>query len=470
MQRLSGMDASFVHMETPDMHLHVMGTVVLDPSTMPGGYSFDTIKNTIASRIHLIPPFRRRLVQVPFRLAHPVWIDDPDFDLDAHIHRIAVPAPHTMKELAEIVNDQASRPLDRNRPLWDMWVVEGLEDGHIALVTKIHHSAIDGVTGADMMVHLFDLEPEGAEVEPPDEDWQPDKKPSELELAAGAVGSMFTQPARLVRTLVKTGQRVVDTVQLTRSRDDDAPGATMPFSGPRTPFNGAITPHRAVAFGQASLEDMKLIKNTFGTTVNDVVLAACTMSLRRWLIDHDALPEKDLVASVPISVHAETDADSGTNRVSAMMVGLPVTIEDPVEQLRAIREDTKGAKEMHKALGADTLTGLAEFAPPRLLNQASRLYSRLNLADRHRPVHNLIVSNVPGPPIPLYCAGGRVVATYPMGPILEGAGLNLTVLSNMGNVDFGAIACREMVPDLWDIATGFADAVAELKKAAEQKA
>ena len=466
MQRLSGMDASFIHMETPDMHLHVVGTIVLDPSTMPGGYSFDTIRRTIAERIHLIPPFRRKLLTVPFNLGNPVWVEDADFDLDGHIHRIGVPAPYTMRELAEIVNDVASRPLDRSRPLWEMWVVEGLEEGHVALVSKIHHSAIDGVTGADMMVHLFDLAPEGAEIEPPGE-WRPEPAPSDLQLIRDAIASTITQPVRLARMLVKTGQGLVSAVQIQRNREEGRPGPTLPFSAPQTPFNGAITGHRAVAFGRASLDDMKLVKNAFGTTVNDVVLAACTTSLRRWLLDHGGLPDKSLVASVPISVHGETSDDAGTNRVSAMMVPLPILIEDPVEQLLAIREDTKSAKEVHRALGADTLTGLAEFAPPRLLNQASRLYSRLNLADRHRPVHNLVVSNVPGPPIPLYCAGGRVLATYPMGPILEGAGLNLTVLSNMGNVDFGAIACREMVPDLWDIATGFGDAVAVLKKAAE---
>jgi diacylglycerol O-acyltransferase / wax synthase len=468
MQRLSGMDATFIHMETPDMHMHVVGTIILDPSTMPGGYSFETIKRTIQERIHLIPPFRRKLVTVPFNLANPLWIEDPDFDLDSHIHRIAVPAPHTMRELAEIVNDVASRPLDRSRPMWEMWVVEGLEDDHIALVSKLHHSAIDGVTGADLMVHLFDLTPEGAEIEPAGP-WEPEQKPSDLELVGNAVVSSVTQPVRLARMLLKAGQGLASAVQITRSKSGGNAGPTLPFTAPQTPFNGAITGHRAVAFGRASLDDMKLVKNTYGTTVNDVVLAACTMSLRRWLIDHDALPDKSLVASVPISVHSETPEDAGTNRVSAMMVSLPVLLDDPVEQLLAIREDTKNAKEMHRALGADTLTGLAEFAPPRLLNQASRLYSRLNLADRHRPVHNLVISNVPGPPIPLYCAGGRVLATYPMGPILEGAGLNLTVLSNMGNVDFGAIACREMVPDLWDIASGFGEAVALLKKAAEQK-
>lgn len=468
MQRLSGMDASFVFMETPDMHLHVVGTIVVDPSTMPGGYSFETIKQTIASRIHLIAPFRRRLVEVPFKLARPVWVEDPDFDLDAHVHRIGLPAPYSMHELAEVVGDISSRPLDRNRPLWDMWVVEGLADGGVAIVTKMHHSAIDGVTGADLMVHLFDLTPEPAPVDAPTE-WEPEPIPSDAQLAFGAIGSMVTQPFGFARVLAKAAGSVAGAVQSQLNRAPGTKAATLPFTAPRTPFNGSVTPHRSVAYGSASLEDMKHIKRTFGATVNDVVLAACTMSLRHWLIDHDALPDKSLVASVPISIHAETDESAGANRVSAMFVPLPVTLEEPAAQLLEIREATKNAKEFHKAMGAETLTGLAEFAPPRLLNQASRLYSSFNLADRHRPVHNLVISNVPGPPIPLYCAGARVVATYPMGPILEGAGLNITVLSNMGNVYFGAIACKEMVPDLWDIAAGFGDAVLQLKKAADEQ-
>ena len=468
MERLTGMDASFIYMETPDMHLHVMGTIILDPSTMPGGYSFATIKQTIADRIHLIPPFRRRLVEVPFKLAHPVWID-AEFDLDAHVHRIAVPAPHTIHELAEIVEHLASRPLDHSRPLWEMWVIEGLEGGQVAISTKIHHSAIDGVTGADLMVHLFDLTPEIAVMEPPEER-APEKKPSDLELVLGGAAAMLTQPFGMVRSLVRAGRGVVNAIQSQRGKEPDTPGATLPFTAPATPFNGSITPHRAVAYGTASLDDMKLVKNAFGTTVNDVVLAACTQSLRKWLIDHDALPDKALVASVPISVHGQTEGSAGANQVSAMMVSLPVLEPDPVKQLLLIREDTKGAKEMHKALGADMLTGLAEFAPPRLINRAMRLYSGYNLADRHRPVHNLVISNIPGPPIPLYCAGARVLGTFPMGPILEGAGLNLTVLSNMGNVDFGAIACKEMVPDLWDIAAGFAEGVDQLRKAAEAAA
>jgi diacylglycerol O-acyltransferase / wax synthase len=467
MERLKGVDASFLYMETRDMHMHTVGTVVIDPATMPGGYAFAKIKELLASRLHLMAPFRRRLVMVPFDLAHPVWIEDPDFDLEFHVHRRGLPQPGTMHELAELVGDFASRPLDRSRPLWQMWVVEGLEDGLVALVTKIHHSCIDGVSGADLMAHLFDLEPEPPEIELPPA-LATEQPPSDVKLIAGALSSVVTQPFSLARTMVRTGRGLIGAVQSQRKRPEGAPPATLPFTAPTTPWNGAITPHRAVAFSSCSLEDMKLVKRVFGTTVNDVVLAACTMSLRRWLEAHDALPDRPLVASIPVSVHT-ADNKTDPNQISTMFVSLPVQLSDPVEQLVVIRENTKGAKELHHAMGADLIMSLTQATPPQLLNLASRLYSQMNLASRHRPAHNLVVSNVPGPPIPLYCGGARVVSCYPMGPILEGAGLNLTVLSNMGNVDFGAIACREMVPDLWDIADGFAEAVTELRKRAEEQ-
>lgn len=224
-----------------------------------------------------------------------------------------------------------------------------------------------------------------------------------------------------------------------------------------------------VAFGNARLEDIKHVKSTFGTTVNDVVLAACTLTLRRYLEAHDDLPDQPLVCSVPVSVHGRSDRD-GVNQVSAMFVRLPVQLEDPVDVLRRIHGETRVAKVMQNAIGADTLQDFAQFIPPSVFNQAMRLYSRHNLADRHRPVHNLVVSNVPGPPVPLYAAGARVKGVIPFGPLLEGAGLNLTVLSNMGNVDFGVIACRELVPDVWDIADGFGEAVTALTKRADEAA
>jgi diacylglycerol O-acyltransferase len=466
MELLSGLDAAFLHMETPDMHMHVVGVIVMDATTVPGGYSFDSIKQMLADRLHLLPPFRRRLAEVPFNLGRPVWIEDPDFDLDGHVHRIGAPSPGTMRELAGVVGDIASTPLDRRRPLWEMWVVEGLEDGLVAAVTKMHHVAIDGVTGADLMANLFDMSPTVEEKARP-ADWQPERAPSDVELLAGVMARRMRQPLKLARTMVRTGQAVVNVFN--NRRAPNAQPAAYPFTAPNTPFNGAITPHRSVTFSRSSLDDIKAIKNAFGITVNDVVLGACTISLRNWLAAHNALPDQPLVASCPVSVHGD-DRIEGTNKVSSMFVALPVQLEDPVEQLAAIHEVTKGAKEVHNAIGADMLSGLAEFLPPRLLNQATRFYSRHNLADRHRPIHNLIVSNVPGPPIPLYCAGARVVASYPLGPIMEGAGLNITVLSNMGNVDFGALACREMVPELEAIGAGFTEAVAVLKKLAEERA
>ncbi|HWC39489.1 MAG TPA: wax ester/triacylglycerol synthase family O-acyltransferase [Acidimicrobiales bacterium] len=465
MKRLSGLDSMFLYAETPSMHMHVTGVVLLDPSTMPGGYSADTLKEMLRGRIHLLPPFRERVVTVPFQLANPVLIEDPDFDIDNHVFRVGVPSPGTVQELAELVGNISSRPLDRSKPLWEMWVAEGLEHGYVALIAKMHHSVIDGVTGADLMVHLFDLEPD-AKVEPPEQEWEPEHKPSDLEMVGHSLVSRLRHVGQVFPTIASTGRSALELLRLVRR--SEGPGATLPFTAPRTMFNRAITPHRSIAFGKASLDDFKLVKKVFGTTVNDVVLAACAGSLRNWLIAHDDLPDKPLVASVPVSVRDEGKPDLA-NQISAMFVGLPVQLEDPVERLLRIQGDTKAAKEVHGALGADTLQNWAQFAGPTVFSRAARFYSASKLAERHPVVHNLVISNVPGPPVPLYSAGARVAAVYPLGPILEGAGLNLTVLSNMGSVDFGAIASRELVPDLWDIATGFTESIEELRKLAEEK-
>ena len=469
MKPLSGMDASFLYMETPSQLSHVVGTLILDPGAGEG-FSYDRMLEVLSNRMHLLEPFRRRLVPVPFNLGHPVWIEDPDFDLESHIRRVAVRAPGTMREVAEIVGDIASRPLDRSRPLWELTLIEGLDDGKVGFVTKMHHAAIDGVTGADLMAHLFDLSPDAPDPEPPDEPWQGEAVPSDVELMIRAARGIASRPRTMAKVLTRTAQSVGSIVARQREASaENRPSPALPFTAPKVRWSGAITPHRSVAFGKAALDDMRHIKSTFGTTVNDVVLAACTQTLRQYLIAHDDLPDTPLVCSVPVSVHGKTDHE-GTNQVSTMFVRLPVQIEDPVEQLRTINAETREAKEMQNAIGADLLQDFAQFIPPTLFNRAMRLYSNLNLADRHRPVHNLIVSNVPGPPIPLYTAGAQVVGVYPFGPLLEGAGLNLTVLSNMGHVDFGVIACRELVPDVWDIADGFAEAVLLLKKRADEEA
>lgn len=452
------------------MHSHVVGTLVLDPSTSPEPYSYERVVQLIEERIHLLQPFRRRLVTVPFNLSHPVWVDDPDFDIEHHVHRVVAKAPGSMAELADIVGDVASRPLDRSRPLWELWVVEGLEDGQLAMVTKIHHCAIDGVTGADLMAHLLDLAPDAPPPPPPAEPWSPEPVPADAQLVADAVRHNLGNPARAAKVVRRTLRGVVDIVQMQRQASSESrPQPALPFTAPRVPWTRAITPHRAVAFGKAALDDMRLVKSTFGTTVNDVVLAATTMTLRRYLLEHDDLPSVPLVCSCPVSVHGK-GAGEGVNQVSSMFVRLPVQLDDPVEMLRSINAETREAKVMQSAIGAETLQDFAQFIPPTVFNRAMRLYSGWNLADRHRPVHNLIVSNVPGPPIPLYAAGAQVKGVFPFGPLLEGAGLNVTVLSNMGHVDFGVIGCRELVPDIWSIADGFGEAVDELKALAERAA
>src|SRR4051794_4350997 len=468
MKPLSAMDASFLHMETPSQLAHVVGTLILEPQEGDQGDNYERVLHLLRSRMHLMEPFRRRLLPVPLNLGNPVWVEDPEFDLEAHVHRVTVRPPGTMRELAEVVADIGGRPIDRSRPLWEAHVVEGLEDGKVALVTKIHHCTIDGVTGSDLMANLFDLTPDAPEPEPPDEDWKPEPIPSDLELVVGAVQGIARRPRTMAKVLNNAVRSAIDVVARQReAAAENRPSPALPFTAPKVMWSSAITPHRVVAFGKASLDDMRTIKSAFGTTVNDVVLAACTQTLRQYLIAHDDLPDQALVCSVPVSVHGKSEHE-GTNQVSTMFVRLPVHIEDPVEQLRTINAETREAKEMQNAIGADMLQDFMQFMPPTLFNRAMRLYSSLNLADRHRPVHNLVVSNVPGPPIPLYTAGAQVVGVFPFGPLLEGAGLNLTVLSNMGHVDFGVIACRELVPDVWDIADGFAEAVLLLKKSADE--
>jgi WS/DGAT/MGAT family acyltransferase len=464
MERLSGMDASFLYFETPSMHMHVAMTAIFDPSTMPGGYDFEKVKEFISSRLHLVPPFRRRVVEVPFRLNHPIWVEDPDFDLDHHIRRIGAPSPGGHEELAEIAAHIASRPLDRSRPLWEMYVVEGLADGNIGVVTKMHHCAIDGVSGAELMVNLFDLEPGGRELDPP-EDRTPEPIPSDLQLVGHAVASRARRQLGLVPLLGATA-RTVGTI-VSRRRDPDVTVGATPLTAPPTPWNRSITPHRRMSFTRVSLDDVKRIKNHVGCTVNDVILGLMGGTLRRYLEAHDALPDTPLVAVCPVSVRTEDQAGEYNNKVSAMFTSLATDVDDPLERLRVIHEVTQGAKEEHNVIGANLLQDWAEHAAPTTFALAARLYSGMNLSDRHRPIHNVVISNVPGPPFPLYYAGARLVYTLPMGPVMEGAGLNITVLSYMDNVDIGFMACRELVPDVWKLADHVDDAMTELLKAVD---
>lgn len=464
-ERLSGLDAAFLYLETPKNQLHMTGVLVFDPSTMPGGYSFEKMREFMGSRLTRSPAFTRKVVTVPFGIDHPVWVDDPDFNLEAHIHRIGCPAPGGPRELADVAGEIAGQPLDRDRPLWDMWFVEGLQHGHVGLVAKMHHATIDGVSGANLMMHLFDLEPVPPEPAPPAEPeagggHRAARPPRDIELFARGLLSRAIRPLRLPATLLGTAQGLAN-LAWRRGRPGTASMAT-PFTAPPTPFNGAITPHRRVAFARIPLADVRAVKDAAGTTVNDVVLSLTATAVLRWLEAHGARPGKPMVAGVPVSTRDDEAASMGANLLSAMFVPLATDLEDPLDRLRAVHEATKGAKEDFRAIGADKLQDWAQFSGPRLFGLAMRLYSQMELADRHPPAINFLVSNVPGPPIPLYFAGGRLVGLYPMGPIVDGMGLNVTVLSYENEIGFGFVACREMIPDLWDLAEGVPAALEEL--------
>ena len=465
MKRLSGLDAGFVYMETPNNHMHVAATCVFDPSEIEGGWSFERLRELISSRLHQVPPFRRRLLTVPFELHHPVWVEDPDFDIEYHVRRCALPSPGGDKELTEFAADIISRPLDRSRPLWEMYAVEGLENGMVAIVTKTHHAAVDGVSGAELAQILLDLSPTPTMGEPPEEEWKPERLPTDIELMAGAMLELTAQPARALKAVRRTAE-----VALTLRRRNREPDVAPPpglFAAPRTSINTSITPHRRFAYTQIPLDDVKAIKNAFGGKVNDVVLALCAGALRRYFDSLDEYLSDPLVAMVPLSVRTEEQKGDLGNKLSQMLVSLHTDIDDPVERLHAISEGTGHAKDQEGAIGVSAmLEDWVEFAAPAVAARAARLYARTKMADRHRPLFNITISNVPGPNFPLYSAGARMIAMYPMGPIFDGGGLNITVMSYMGNMFFGLVGCRETVPDLWAIAAAIGDSMEELRKLA----
>jgi diacylglycerol O-acyltransferase / wax synthase len=470
MERLTGLDASFLYLETPTLHMQVALALVFDPSTVPGGYSFDQMKESIATRIPLAPVFRRRLVEVPFRLGHPVWVDDADFDIDYHVRLTAVPRPGGLAQLADLAGDIAGRQLDRNKPLWEMWIVEGMAGDRIGLIAKMHHSTVDGVSGAELLSVLFDLEPQPKDSPPPPEQELDTRIPSGLELTSQALLARSMRPWEMALEIVRTAQKVLNVRKIRLGAGHlSGPGkAALPLSAPRVSFNCALTRRRSTAFTSIGLDDVKRLKKATGTTVNDVVLTVCTGALRSFLLAGEELPDKPLVGVVPISVRPDIDSARGSNQVSAMFVQLPVDIADPVERLMAIHEGTEGAKEEHNALGADLLQNWAEHATPNVFATASRFYSRMRLANVHRPIANLVISNVPGPDFPLYLAGAELDAGFPLGPVMDGMGVNITVMSYQGALNWGIIACPESIPMVWTLADAIPPALDELLEAAGQ--
>jgi diacylglycerol O-acyltransferase / wax synthase len=483
MKQLSGVDASFLNMETPTQFGHVNSITIVDPSTMRRGTSvYAELIRTIEERLHLVDIYRRKLVEDPFRLDNPYWVDDPDLDLEFHIREIALPAPGDERQLAEQVARLAARPLDRSRPLWEWYVISGLEGGLVGLFMKLHHATIDGASGVELLHVLLDTDPAGRVVDPPTEPWQPEPTPTSLELLGRALWSYARRPqkaieyqARLLRETARlTGSPALRELSSTwlptswpwwPSRDTKDDGARLVRRAPPTPFNRAITAHRRFAFCTLKLSDAQAVKRALGVTVNDVVMAMCASALRQYLVEHEALPDSPLIAMVPVSVRTGDESDVYTNRVTAAMCSLHTDLADPFERVMAIHESMKAAKELQRAIPADLLTDVTQFTPPVLAGLAARLGSMVRIADRMRPPFNVIISNVPGPRQPLYLSGAVVKHYYPVSGVAEGLGLNMTVQSYLDNLDFGLVACRELVPDLWDLCDLLPGSLAELSPA-----
>lgn len=462
MLAMSGVDAAFLYFETPAMHMHVCGVMVLDPSTAPEGFGFQRIRELFASRLVLIPEFRRKLSAASVRLHHPVWVDVIDVRVSEHLQRVDCPAPGGTAELEQVVADFAEVQLDRDRPLWQVLVVEGLEGGKVAVVVKVHHCLVDGVAAGGVLANLIDLTAEGrtaAEV------YEASKlvarrrsRPGLPQMLGHTVAGVVTRPVGIIKLVPSAVKAVAGVVQTRRT--GESAGGTMPFQGPRAPWNGTVTGRRAVALVDVPMAEVKAVKKALGGTFNDVMMAIAGGAFRRYLDTHDEQLSSSLIAVLPVNVRAE--GELGGNKTSAMFSTLATDVEDPVERLEVIKAATAAGKAEQRALGNDLMDQAGALVEPMLVSFVARAYSALRLANVHPVIHNLVLSNVPGPPIPLFLAGARVETLLPLGPVLDGAGLNVTIVSYADKVGVGFIACADSISDLPALAAQIRPALDEL--------
>lgn len=448
MHQLSGMDASFLYLETPNVPMHVGAISILE-----GTLQFDDFRDLIEDRIHLVDILRQRLVEVPLGLDRPYWVNDPDFNIDLHLQHIALPHPGDWRSLRAIASRFFSLPLDRSRALWEMMFVEGLEKipqvppGSTAIISKVHHAAIDGMSGAALLGLLFDISPEGRDMEPPPP-FTPDPIPTDLELIAKSGSHLAQRGKKLPGLLFEAAKAAAKARTVGRGMEPgDRPA--MPFSAPKTLLNATVSSSRVWNTALLSLDRVKALKRVIeGTTVNDVMLAICSGALRRYLLEKDDLPDEPLVALVPISVRSQNEKDAMGNQVSGMFVQLATDVDDPVERLNKLHRNAQAGKMYQDAIDAKRLTELTEFVPFGLAGQAARAYSRSNLADLHRPVFNVTITNVPGPQIPLYLAGTRLLAHMGTAPIIDSMGLTIAIFSYDGVLSVSATSSDNIMPDI----------------------
>ncbi len=452
--RLTGLDASFLHLEDGAAHMHVAGVMIFEGSPPP----YDDLLEAIERRLGLVPRYRQRLAFVPLGQGRPKWVDDPHLNLRYHVRSTALPAPGSEQQLKDLAGRVFAQQLDRDKPLWEIWLVEGLEGDRFAMLSKTHHALVDGVSGVDIMSVLFDTSADPAAPTDTGERWLPRPLPSPVQLLGEALMERATIPgelARSVRSVFRGPRRVAEGL-----RDAAVGVGAMAWAGlnpaPPTPYNKSIGPHRRYTWVRANLADLKAIKNELGGTVNDVVLAtvagALGKHLRRRGHNTDGL---ELKAMVPVSVRADVERGALGNRVAAMMAPLPVWCQDAVARLDIVREELKGLKSGGQAVGAQVLTELSGFAPSTVMGQASRVMARQRF-------FNVVVTNVPGPQIPLYLAGRRMIDPFPMVPLAKNQGLGIALLSYAGRINFGLVGDFDVMWDLDDFADDIHDSLAEL--------
>ena len=455
--RLSGLDASFLHLERDGTtHMHVASTTLFEGPAPP----YVEFRDHIASRLDRVPRFRQKLRFVPFGQGRPIWVDDPHLNLAYHVRHTSLPEPGSEKQLRVLAARIFSQQLDRSKPLWELWLVEGLKGGRFAIVGKTHHAMVDGISGVDITTVLFDADPEPPEHERRD-DWLPEPEPSGAQVLSEALISRAVDPKEAVRGVrrIMRGPRRA----LRRATEAAAAAGAFAWAGiaaPPSPFNFDIGPHRRFAWVRASLADMKHVKNELGGTVNDVILATVTGALGRYLRARGhATAGVELRAMVPVSIRTADQRGALGNQVSTMMASLPVWCEDPVRRLQLIRQSMGDLKQSKQAMGANLLTQLADFAPPTIVGQAARLQSRQRF-------FNLVVTNVPGPQFPLYLMGRRMERVFPMVPLAKNQGICVGIMSYDGQVNFGLIGDYDGMPDLDDLARDLELSLSELIEAA----
>jgi diacylglycerol O-acyltransferase / wax synthase len=469
MEQLSGQDASFLYAETQNTPMHIGSVAIYDPSTAPGGkVRFKEILAHVESRMGGARSFRQKLVRVPFDLDHPYWIEDANFDLEYHVRHIALPAPGDWRQLCIQVARLHSRALDLSKPLWEFWIVEGLDNieglpkGCFAVVSKVHHCAIDGMSGVEMTAAVHDLEANPA-ARPAGAEWKPEKEPAVGELMARSWLNSVRQPMRFAETFAKTVPGIARLVKEVRGGDVTLSGTKL---APKTVLNGLASPHGVWDAVALPLADIRAIKERLpGATVNDAILTVIGGGLRHYLLGRDGLPAESLTAMAPISVRAEGEKAALGNQVSAMVVSLGTHIADPAERLAFIHSGAKNSKAMTNAVGARTLTEYSELIPSGLSALGARLYTRLGLANRHAPLFNCVATNVPGSRVPLYFAGAKMVKMMGFGPIFDGMGLINAIYSYADDIAIGFTSDRTMMPDPANYAAALRRSFEELRDA-----